>query len=156
MKRSIIIGLSIFCVGIFFSPGVFAESKAGKILGERASCLDIVNIKETKILDNQTILFETYGGKVYINRLPADCFDLKSEDAFSYETSLDRLCKQDIITVLVRDSRRGTSCGLGEFVEIKGVKRIGDAVKLLVKDGALKELVDEGVFEEAFPQKKDK
>ena len=155
MKRSIIMALSLFCISIFISSGVFAQSKADQILGERASCLGIQKIKETKTLDDQTILFETDDGTVYINRLPAYCTNLGFSGTFTYETSLNKLCKQDIITVVEKDLTRGISCGLGEFIQVKGVKRIREAVKLLVTDGALKELVNEGAFEEAFPQKKD-
>lgn len=157
MKRSIIITvLSLFCISIFFSSSALAKSKADKYLGKRTLCLDMVNIRNTKILDDQTILFSTYGGKVYVNRLPASCFDLKNSGAFSFETSLDRLCRQDIIEVVESTSGQGSKCGLGKFIEIKGVKRIDEAVKLLIDKGVLKELVKEGAFKETNPPMKGK
>jgi hypothetical protein len=157
MKRSIIIRtLSFFFVSVIFSSSVFAETKAEKVLGESLSCLNIVNIKDTKILDDQTILFETSDRAVYINRLPAFCEGLRSADAFSYATSLDRLCGVDIITVVEEGSIKGSSCGLGNFIKVKDVKNIRDAAKLLITEGALKELVNEGAFKEAFPTDKAK
>ena len=157
MKRSIIITvLSLFCISIFFSSSVLAKSKADKYLGKRTLCLDMVNIRNTKILDDQTILFSTYGEKVYINRLPFPCFGLKMAGTFSYETSIDRLCRQDIIEVVESPPGQGSKCGLGKFIEIKGVKRIGEAVKLLIDKGVLKELVKEGAFKETKSPMKGK
>lgn len=83
MKRSIIITtLFFFFASVIFSSSVFAETKAEKILGESTSCLHLLNIKNTKIIDDQTILFETASGEVYINRLSASCAGLRSADAF--------------------------------------------------------------------------
>lgn len=157
MKRSIIItALALFCISTFFSFNVFAQSNIEKYLGDRVLCLDIINIRETKVLDDQTILFETYGGRVYINRLPATCFDLFNAGAFAYETSISRLCGQDFIKVIEPDSSQGNVCGLGKFYHLKGVRRIHEALKLLIDEGVLKKLVKEGAFETAFPEKKNK
>lgn len=157
MKRFIILTvLSLFCIIIPYSSNALAQSKADKYLGKRMLCLDIVNIRNTRILDDQTILFSTYGEKVYINRLPYSCFDLRNSGAFSYETSLDRLCRQDIIEVVETTSGQGSKCGLGKFIELKGVKRIGEAVKLLIDKGVLKELVKEGAFKDTKPPMKGK
>jgi hypothetical protein len=130
-----------------------AESLADKYLGERKTCLDLVRIKETRILDDQTILFETYGGAVYMSRLPARCVGLRSAGGFSYSTSITKLCKQDIIEIVKQSPFRGSQCGLGEFILIKGVKRLRDAAKRL-EDGLLEALIEEDVFEKAFPAEK--
>jgi hypothetical protein len=149
MKRSITIFTLLFVI-TFFSPFVFAESQADKYLGERTTCLDVGRIKETRVLDDQTILFETYGGAVYISRLPAPCVGLRIAEGFSYSTSISKLCKHDIIEVVEEGPFRGSTCGLGEFILIKGVRRLRDAAELL-KDGVLEALVEEDVFETPFP-----
>ena len=154
MKRSIVITvLTLFLVSILFYSNVFAESQAEKYLGEREMCLEVVRIKETRILDDRTILFETLGGAVYISRLPADCPGLRIGGGFSYETANSKLCKQEIIQVVQPGSAMGSTCGMGEFVRIKDVTNLRDAVKLL-KNGVLEALVEEGVFEAAFPPEK--
>jgi hypothetical protein len=154
MKLSIIItALTLFLFSTFFSSSVFAESQADKYLGEKKMCLDVVRIKETRILDDQTILLETYGGAVYISRLPARCTDLRIAGGFSYNTAISKLCKQDIITVVEQGSGIGNRCGIGEFIRIKDVRRLSDAVKLL-ENGVLEALVEEGAFETAFPPEK--
>ena len=154
MKLSITItALTLFLFSTLFSSSVFAESQADKYLGERKMCLDLVRIKETRILDDQTILLETYGGAVYISRLPARCSGLRMAGGFSYDTAISKLCKQDIITVVEQGSGLGSRCGMGEFIRIKDVRRLSDAVKLL-KNGVLEALIEEGVFETAFPPEK--
>ena len=152
MKKYIITavtGLLVLCIIPSFN--IFAESKAEKYLGKRDTCIDIIKIQETRILDDQTILFELSSNEVYISRLPNQCYGLKMADAFSYSTSLSRLCKQDIIRVLEEDTTATSSCGLGEFILLRGVKNLGSAKKLLKDEGVLDSLVKEGAFETAFP-----
>lgn len=155
MKQSIAItAFSFFLVSILFSSNALAESQADKYLGEREMGLDVVRIKETRILDNQTILFETLGGAIYISRLPAPCNGLKIAGGFSYKTSNSKLCKQEIIQVVEPGSALGSTCGMGEFIRIKDVRKLSDAVKLL-ENGVLEALVEEDVFQTAFPNKKN-
>ena len=154
MKLSITITvLTLFLFSTLFSSSVFAESQADKYLGEREMCLNTVRIKETRILDDQTILLETYGRAIYISRLPAPCTGLKLSGGFSYDTAIGKLCKQDIIAVVEVGSGLASRCGMGEFIRIKDISRLSDAVKLL-KNGVLEALVEEGVFETAFPPEK--
>ena len=154
MKRSITItALALFLFSTPFASSVFGESQADKYLGEEETCLDVIKIKETKVLDDQTILFEVYGGAVYICRLPARCVGLKISGGFSYDGSMGKLCKQDIIRVVDVGAGPVSTCGMGEFVRIKNISRISQAVKLL-KNGVLNGLVEEGVFETAFPPEK--
>jgi hypothetical protein len=155
IKRSITISaLALLLFSTLFASSVFAESQADKYLGERKMCLDITKIKDTQILDDQTILFETYGGVVYISRLPILCDGLRVAGGFSYSTAISKLCKQDIIEIVDEGPFNGSACGLGEFIQLKGVSRLSDAVKLLKEEGILKALVEEGVFKTAFPPDK--
>ena len=154
MKLSIIItSLALFLFSTLFSSSVFGESQADKYLGERETCLDVMRLKETKVLDDQTILFETYGRAVYISRLPAPCTGLKFSGGFSYDTAIGKLCKQDIIGVVDVGAGLMSKCGMGKFIRIRDISRLSDAVKLL-KNGVLEDLVEEGVFETAFPPEK--
>ena len=97
-------------------------SPAAKVVGEAKSCIPIAQISSTRIRDDWTIDFMGAGKKVWRNTLPHRCNGLKSEDAFSYETSLTQLCSTDIIYVLHHvggDLQRGAGCGLGKFVPVK-------------------------------------
>lgn len=156
MKPPIVIIVSVLAiVSLLLPSGLLAESQAEKYLSEREMCLDVVRIKETRILDDRTILFETYGGAIYISRLPADCHGLRIGGGFFYDTSNSRLCKQDIIKVIEPGPSLGSTCGMGEFVRLKEVSTLSDAVKLL-ENGTLEALIEEDVFETAFPRETEK
>ena len=143
-----VIRLTVFSfvfVSLFCLPASGEETQTVKYLGEKLVCLVLSKIDETKVLDDQTLLIETDSGVVYINRLPSTCVGLRAAGAFSYKTSISKLCKHDIIKVLEEDGNFGSVCGLGKFIRIKGVRSIRETVKLL-KSGVLDNLIKEGAF----------
>ena len=81
------------------------------------SCIELSRIRESKVVDDRTIDFILRDGTVLRNTLPYACPQLGFERAFSYSTSLSRLCSVDIITVINQGGgiRTGASCGLGSF-----------------------------------------
>ena len=87
--------------------------------GEFRSCLDITRIKQSKPLDDYTILFTMRGGTVYVNQLPYRCAQLGFERRFSYSTFINRLCSTEIITVFSPTIGPITSCGLGRFERLE-------------------------------------
>ena len=89
-----------------------------RAVGEPKSCVNISQIRSTKVVDNSTIDFRMVGGKTYRNTLPYSCSGLKFEDRFSYRTSLNQLCSVDIVRVLHDQGGQlteGAGCGLGKF-----------------------------------------
>lgn len=153
MKQFLFIAiLSAFFTGTLFLNTVMAENETDAYLGTPKMCLDTSRIKETLILDDQTILFKMYGGALYLNRLPIRCHGLKLSNGYSYSTSIAKICKQDSITTLSTGSGIGTVCALGEFWPFKYDGESREAIKHL-KDGLLEELVASGVFKEMFPEK---
>src|SRR4051812_13540738 len=92
--------------------------------GKPIDCLNLQDIRETRVRDDQTIDFYANGGKTYRNVLPYKCSGLGFEQAFSYKTSISRLCSVDIITVIQRGGLpQGASCGLGKFQPVTGLPR---------------------------------
>jgi len=89
-------------------------------IGPAKMCLQLQDIRNTNVIDDQTIDFITRNGDVYRNRLPNSCPQLGFERGFSYATSITQLCSVDIITVLIQGQpmMRGASCGLGQFTPI--------------------------------------
>jgi len=154
MKRYffVILTASILCLPLI-STNAPAETRADKYLGEKEMCLETSRIKETRILDDQTILFEERGGAFYINRLAVRSPGLKIAGGFSYSTSIAKLCSQDSIKVVSPGSSPSSTALLGEFVKFKETGTI-DKIEKLLDDGLLKELVAEGAFKEAFPEKR--
>jgi hypothetical protein len=121
------LGLAIAATGA--SAETRAERKAAalaaaKPAGEPVSCIPISAIRNTRVRSDQVIDFFMNSKKVYRNTLPNSCPQLGFEEAFGYETSLSQLCSTDIITVLQQGAGggRGSSCGLGQFQPVTGVK----------------------------------
>ena len=84
--------------------------------GER--CIDTRRISDTQIIDQQNILFRMRDHTIYHNELPHRCPGLRRGKAFSYRTTISRLCSNDSITLLDTfgmGMTRGPSCGLGKF-----------------------------------------
>ncbi len=91
-------------------------------------CISVRAIKDTDIVDDQTILFNMRGDKIFRNNLDHKCRGLKREESFMYESKTGKLCDIDIIKVLddfsgvttngVRPQMIGTSCFLGKFYPI--------------------------------------
>jgi hypothetical protein len=98
------------------------EVPAATQTGPAKDCIPINQFRETRIRDDRTIDFIGLGrGQVWRNTLPGTCPSLKSEDRFTYETSLSQLCSTDIIYVLQDfggSLQRGAGCGLGKFVPV--------------------------------------
>ncbi|MDX3882996.1 MAG: hypothetical protein QHC65_01145 [Sphingomonas sp.] len=86
-------------------------------------CVNLRQIRETRVRDDSTIDFYMNGDKIYRNTLPNSCPQLGFEERFAYKTSLSQLCSTDIITVLTSAGpggvSRGASCGLGSFQEMQ-------------------------------------
>ena len=112
---------------VFFMTllGMIAPAAADDKLDENLEAMSTVNcintsrIRNTRIVDDSTILFYMSGGKAYINRLPRRCSGLRMAGGFGYETSTRQLCRVDTITVLrTGGGGMGAACGLGVFKPI--------------------------------------
>jgi hypothetical protein len=120
--RALLVITVIALAGAAAPPAMAAKPPPeAKVIGPDESCVNIRNIRQTRVHDDKTIDFVMNGGKVYRNTLPNSCPQLGFERAFSYQTSQSQLCNVDIITVLVQAGgpRRGASCGLGKFTPIE-------------------------------------
>ena len=83
--------------------------------GESVACLSLPSVRDTDPLDDQAIMFEVYGGEVYLNELNGVCAGLGRNKRFSYKTTQNRVCSGDIITVSDPVGNPIGSCSLGEF-----------------------------------------
>jgi hypothetical protein len=92
-----------------------AAAESGTKPGTK-NCLPLANVRQTTVRDAGTIDFTLRDGSVWRNNLPFRCPQLGFERAFSYQTSISQLCRQDIITVIQQTGNQpGARCGLGEF-----------------------------------------
>ncbi|WP_262690730.1 hypothetical protein [Kordiimonas aestuarii] len=97
-----------------------------KLTGKTKSCVPLRFLRDSTIIDDQTIFFKSVGKRAYINRMSHKCPRLASEERFMYSTSISSLCRMEIITVLDGFGRQWGSCGLGEFEEME---KLTDAEK---------------------------
>ena len=125
MKKALIM---LSALGIATGGVVYAkESRIApevRAVGAPKSCVQISQIRSTKIIDSSTIDFKMAGGKTYRNALPYSCPGLRREDAFSYRTSTSQLCNVDIVRPLENYGgglHEGVGCGLGKFQQIERV-----------------------------------
>jgi hypothetical protein len=101
-----------------------SRAPAAHVVGDSIDCIPITSMRESKVHDDYTIDF-TVGSRTYRNNLPHRCGGLGTAQAFTYETSLTRLCSTDIIYVLRNiggSYERGAGCGLGQFVPMELIK----------------------------------
>ncbi len=103
-----------------------SEAPPATVVGEPRSCLNTANIRRSTVHDDRTIDFEYTGGKIYRNTLTRGCTRLGFEEAFTYRTSINQLCRNEIIYVLDNvggELRRGAGCSLNDFVPIEYIDR---------------------------------
>ena len=112
------------------SGGSVSERRAKALaayepVGEAVSCINLSQIRSSKVVDDRTIDFKMAGGKVYRNTLSHSCPSLGFEERFSYRTSINQLCNVDIIRVLQSHGsglHEGAGCGLGKFQPMQKVQ----------------------------------
>jgi len=98
-----------------------AAADADDIDRDGRQCISVSRLKDTYVVDDNTVLFFMRGGDIYRNILSYECHGLKRENRFSYSVKFNRLCDTDWISVLQyfgRDLSEGISCGLGQFFAI--------------------------------------
>ena len=125
-----------------------AASAATEIDREPVKCLTANRIRQTRVIDARTIVFDLGGGRLYRNQLSVNCPRLVQEKRFSYDLHTNRLCDTDFITVLEYWGSRlqeGPSCGLGLFYPITREEAElldADPEEMLENAGAVEETVE--------------
>jgi len=85
--------------------------------GKIRHCVSLRSLRDSRIIDEQTIFFHGRGKRAYMNRLPHRCPRLAVEERFSYQTTTGQLCRAEIITVIDSMGSAWSSCSLGKFEE---------------------------------------
>jgi hypothetical protein len=84
-------------------------------------CLNARSIRGTDVIDDDHIVFEIQGRRLFLNVLPRTCKGLSQQGRFSYEISTRSLCAGDKIRILREAGNtfyEGKACSLGRFVPI--------------------------------------
>ena len=86
-------------------------------------CVTTSTLRNTAVLDDQTILFQLRDGSVWKNTLDLSCPTLAFHESFSYVSHGMRLCDLDTIKVFEPFGASGATCGLGKFERQQGTMR---------------------------------
>jgi len=108
------------------SAAAIAAAPEATVIGDAQTCIDRAQIRNTAVHSDQVIDFEMQGGTVYRNILAQRCPGLGMDRAINYQTSLNQLCRQQIVYTLQNIGgvvQRGGGCSLGDFVPVDYVKR---------------------------------
>lgn len=88
--------------------------------GPAVSCVQLGQIRESRVRDDWTIDFRTGTNRWYRNTLPNRCNGLGFERTFSYATSISQLCNVDIITVFANGGGAPVFASNGAIIGSQG------------------------------------
>jgi hypothetical protein len=94
-----------------------ARALEGRVAGEPVDCLNLRDIRSSRIFDRTAILYETVGGTLYLNRPDAGQSSLTRGDVMVIDTRSHQLCSIDVVGL--HDSSTLMQNGwvfLGDFV----------------------------------------
>lgn len=90
---------------------------AGRSSGEPLTCVSSRDLDSSNTIGDGIIIFEGRSDTIFVNRPHGGCPGLQRGRSLVTRTSVDRLCRGDIATIL--DPVSGVEfggCGLGDFV----------------------------------------
>lgn len=100
------------------------KALAGRVAGKPQSCVPIMQLRNTRIIDSQTILFEGNGGQIWRNDPPHGCPALAPQRTLVLRTSLSSHCRGDIFQVIDPPAHMTFgACGFGDFVPYEKPKK---------------------------------
>ncbi|UTW59903.1 hypothetical protein KFE96_06265 [Kordiimonas sp. SCSIO 12603] len=88
--------------------------------GETKACIKVSRIRNTKVLDDYTIIFNGRNKTSYLVNLENRCHGLGFEESIAYTVRAGSLCRSDIFSVINRGGGfiRST-CGFASFEVMK-------------------------------------
>lgn len=94
-----------------------AKALEGRVAGKPVDCLNLRDIRSTRIIDRTAILYETTGGTIYVNRPEGGASSLDKFDVLVTDTHSPQLCDIDIVRLYDTAARMQIGfVNLGEFV----------------------------------------
>lgn len=105
------------------AQGDLAKALEGRTAGDPVKCLNLRDIRSTKIIDRTAIIYETTGGVLYVNTPKGGASSLDKWDVLVTDTRSSQLCSIDIVKLYDSGSRISTGfVNLGEFVPYRKAK----------------------------------
>ena len=90
---------------------------AGRVAGKPVDCISLRDIRSSQIIDDTAIVYDTGGGRLFVNRPRIGAESLDSDDILVTKTYGSELCSLDTVHLIDRGSQiQSGFVGLGEFV----------------------------------------
>lgn len=94
-----------------------AAALEGRVAGAPVDCLNLRDIRSSRIINDTAILYETRDGTLYLNRPDAGASALDQWDVLVTDTRSSQLCSIDVVHLYDTSARMRTgSVFLGDFV----------------------------------------
>jgi hypothetical protein len=101
-----------------------AREIEGRVAGDPVDCINLRDIRSSRIIDRTAIVYETGGGTIYVNRPDGGASSLDRWDTLVTDTHSSRLCDIDVVKLYDTSTRMQTGfVFLGEFVPYRKVRR---------------------------------
>ncbi len=103
---------------VLITPIAAAESEEGVDDDALKRCINVGSILQTRIIDDNNIVFMMRRDEMYLNTLRSNCTGLSRRGRFAYKTQTRSLCELERITVIEDGTigqPLGRSCTLGQF-----------------------------------------
>lgn len=111
------------------SPAARGEARLaamleGRVAGKPVDCLNLHDIRSSRIIDRTAIVYDTGGGTLYVNRPRSGKESLRRDNVMVTDTHSSRLCSIDIVRLYDTASRMEVGfVGLGDFVPYRKVAK---------------------------------
>jgi hypothetical protein len=93
------------------------EALAGRTAGPPTSCINLRDIRSSRIIDESAIIYEMSSRLWYVNMPDGGCPGLHPNRALVSRTPSTSLCRGDIVRIIDPPSPMTFgACGLGKFV----------------------------------------
>ncbi|MFS2110751.1 hypothetical protein ACCC88_13750 [Sphingomonas sp. Sphisp140] len=94
-----------------------AKAIAGRTAGKPVDCIQLRNIRSSRIIDRTAIVYEMNNGTIYVNRPRSGAESLDWTDVLVTETFTSQLCSIDVVKLYDTGIRMTTGwVGLDAFV----------------------------------------
>ncbi len=99
------------------------KALAGRTPGKPQSCVSLAEVRDSRIIDRNTILFEGLGGRVWRTDPPGGCSGLAPQRAIVTRSSMTQHCRGDIFHIVEPPAPMTFgACSFGDFVPYTKVK----------------------------------
>ena len=100
-----------------------ARTLEGRVAGEPTDCINLRDIRSSRIIEDTAIVYEGPGNTLWVNRPRSGASSLDSWDVLVTNTHSSRLCSIDVVRLYDTTARMQTGfVFLGDFVPYKKVR----------------------------------